>query len=311
MSNKNLRDYINLVEERGRTDRGYDPTVNPHAAADAARASSNDAASASAPPAEIMSKGQQARWKTKNPELARLGPDQYQRWVEKNSPTTTTGTSAKPSKQPHVKNTAPPAGAKAAPKAGAQAAKAAPKAGAQAAKGQATPSYDAGQYGYKSPEEIQQIQSTLNSMGYQMPVDGKWGPKTDAAYKQAYSQMYGQQPGQASQPAAASAPPQGKPDAWTQARLAKQGQSADMAAAVGMPNPNVNLNTPTAQPRGTTDKNSPFYIPPNAALDRARAKAQTNPRYDNLYDPMGVHAGSKSLEESDLVRIKDLINYKK
>ena len=139
-------------------------------------------------------------------------------------------------------------------------------------------------YGYNSPEEVQQIQSMLGNMGYGVTASGKWDAATDKAYKTAYQQMYGSVPGAPSQAdpnagggfvtgTAKTGPggttsftnvpqgPQGKPDAWTQAKIAKQGQSADIAAAAGMPNPYVKTG--------------------------------------------------KSLEETEMSRIKDLINYKK
>lgn len=113
---------------------------------------------------------------------------------------------------------------------GAQAAQGAKKTGTGTKAGGAGFTDLGAQYGYNSPEEVQQIQQQLVSMGYPIAVDGKFGPKTAEAYKQAYSQMYGQQPGQTD-------PNAPVPQNYQQGQTAKQDLSKDMAAAVGMPNP--------------------------------------------------------------------------
>lgn len=325
----NLRTYINLIEERGRIDR----SGNPFDSADKPTASNPNISTSTDPKQD---------WKpTTGGAYNAAG---YGAPIKTLGGLPKTKAAVKPAGSTEPKTAEPKT---AAPR---QATKPVAKASAvpparqgsqpvQAAKAKTTapkPAYSGSQYGYQSPEDVKGIQQMLVNMGYNMPVDGKWGPKTDAAYKTAYQQMYGSAPGQG-QSAASTDPnvgggfvtgtaktgpsgtttftntPQGKPDAWTQAKVAKQGQSADMAAAVGMPNPYVKPGAATAPAtaKPAANPNSPFYIPPNTALDSARAKAAKDPRYDNLYDPMGVHAGEKSLEESDLNRIKDLVNYKK
>ena len=51
------------------------------------------------------------------------------------------------------------------------------------------------QYGFNTPEEVKDIQNQLIQMGYDLGssgADGKFGTKTQTAFKQAYSQMFGQ-----------------------------------------------------------------------------------------------------------------------
>lgn len=98
------------------------------------------------------------------------------------------------------------------------------------------------QFGFNTPEEVQQIQAQLKAMGYPIAVDGKFGPKTLAAYKQASSQMYGQEPGQED-------PNQPAPRTYQQGQASQQDFSKDMAAAVGMPNPYA--KAPAAAPQGS------------------------------------------------------------
>ena len=108
-----------------------------------------------------------------------------------------------------------------------------PAAPAQGAK-PAAPAQPAAQQGsaagFKSPAEVQELQNMLNSMGYNIKVDGIWGPKTQAAYQQAYSQMYGQQPGQTD-------PNEPVPQNYQQGQAQKKDLSKDAAAAVGIQNP--------------------------------------------------------------------------
>lgn len=147
------------------------------------------------------------------------------------------------------------------------------------------------QYGYNSPAEVQAIQQQLLSMGYDLGptgVDGKFGPKTQAAYKQAYSQMYGQQPGQTD-------PNAPVPQNYQQGRVAKQDLSKDMAAAVGVPNPYATApaSAPSQQKQDLLAKAAEL----TKAGDTAKAKIYTD-------------AAVRMKESVELDRIKNLINYK-
>lgn len=146
-----------------------------------------------------------------------------------------------------------------------------------------TASYSGAKYGYNSPEEIQQIQSQLNTMGYNIAVDGKWGPKTQDAYMQAYGQMYGQKPGQTD-------PNAPVPQNYQQGKAEKKGLSKDMAAAVGIPNPNV--STPSASKQALLAKAAEF----TKAGDTAKAKIYTD-------------AAARMSESTELDRIKTLFKY--
>jgi hypothetical protein len=140
------------------------------------------------------------------------------------------------------------------------------------------------QYGYNSPQEVQAIQQQLVSMGYPIAVDGKFGPKTQQAYRQAYSQMYGQQPGQTD-------PNPPVPQNYQQGRTAKQDLSKSMAAATGMPNPYATV-PPSQQKQDLLAKAAEL----TRAGDSARAKIYTD-------------AASRMNESTELNRIKDLIKY--
>ena len=122
-------------------------------------------------------------------------------------------------------------------------------------------------------------------MGYPITADGKFGPKTQAAYQQAYKQMYGQSPGETD-------PNQPVPQNYQQGKSAKQDFSKDAAAAVGIPNP---------------------YAPatPNTAKQELLAKAAEftksgDPARATIY----TDAASRMNESTELDRIKTLINHK-
>lgn len=297
----NLRTYINLIEERGRTDRAG----NRFDSADNSTVSNPNTSKSASPNQD---------WK---PTVG--GTYNAAGYA---APTTTLGGLAK------TKATVKPAGSTA-PRVTAphQATKPVAKASAvpparqgsqptQAAKVKTTApktAYSGSQYGYQSPEDVKGIQQTLVNMGYAMPVDGKWGPKTDAAYKAAYQQMYGAAPGQDLPPNAA------KPDEWTQATTAKQGQSADIAAATGMPNPYVKTQpaaatTPTQQPATGSNfdaRGNIIGMPPKVTSTAAPMGRDASGKAYTDWTGNNPIPGAKSLEESDLSRIKDLINYKK
>lgn len=162
------------------------------------------------------------------------------------------------------------------------AAKPQPPAGGSATKTPVTPAKPASQkpafvdqgtqFGYDTPEEVQQIQSQLKSMGYDIAVDGKFGPKTLAAYKQAYSQMYGQQPGQVDP----NVPPQG---------------ATTTPAAPAKP----------ATPQASTDELLAKAAEFTKAGDLSRAK---------LYTDLAARQGAKLREDIELNRIINLAKLK-
>lgn len=296
MNNKSLRDYINLVEERtDRFGKTYDPTVNPHAAADAARAATPQPTATPSDQVAAMSPAQRARWKTKNPEMARMGLDQYNRYVDKNAPTTTTSASAK-SSTTRTKKTATPKTSK----------PSTPTAGATA--GQAAKPAQPNQYGVElNAGDVKQRQQFLVNLGYNIKVDGIWGPETEKAYQSAFPSA-GQQP-------AATTSNTGTPDAYTQGKLDKTGQSADMAAAVGMPNPYVKTQ-PTgapAQPASGSNFDASGKIigmPPKVTSTAAPTGRDASGKPYTDWTGNNPQPGAKSLGESDLDRIKNLVNYK-
>lgn len=104
--------------------------------------------------------------------------------------------------------------------------------------------------GYKTPEEIQELQNMLNTMGYNLKVDGIWGPKTQTAYQQAYSQMYGQQPGQTD-------PNQPAPQTYQQAQVAKKDLSKEMGAATGIQNPYAKPEPAAQEPAAPAQSAAP------------------------------------------------------
>lgn len=230
----NLRKYINLVEER--TDRfgnPYDPTVNPHAAAEPSQFPQGKAAPTPKqnPFANPVSDPMSATFPTTN------ATGQKYNTTSSQAATTTTGSSTKarrPAQKPSgttSKSSAVRPAPNAATKPSATPASTATK--GQAAKA-AAPAQAPNQFGVElSPEEVKQRQQFLVNLGYDIKVDGIWGPKTNQAYQSAFPQA-GQQP-------TATTSNTGTPDAWTQGTLAKQGQSADIAAAAGMPNPYVKV----------------------------------------------------------------------
>ena len=247
MSDNNLRNYINIVEAtlvrteperfpeipRGGTVGGVNPVDISKNAPEQPRTSMYSRLTGQPQTTEPAKRswdkypepGQQAAKPRSTPKVGEKTPVE----PAKRSAPKVSGQAAKP------KGITPKTGGKVSKK---TVGKVAAAGGAGAAARAASPKYNAGEYGYNSPDEIKSIQQMLVNMGYSMPVDGIWGPKTDSAYKTAYQQMYGSAPGGAqAAPAQEPASGQAVPDEWTKAKIAKQGQSADIAAAAGMPNP--------------------------------------------------------------------------
>ena len=142
------------------------------------------------------------------------------------------------------------------------------------------------QYGYNSPQEVQAIQQQLVSMGYPIAVDGKFGPKTQEAYRQAYTQMYWQPPGQpevAQQTGVTARASQNPATGQTTYTNAPQGQSLPQANVAG---------APSQQKQDLLNKAAEL----TKAGDTARAKIYTD-------------AASRMKESTELDRIKDLIKY--
>lgn len=258
MSNKNLRDYIRLVEEvTGTEPAGIDwiksklPNIN-------------------LPDIKQMVPGLAEPVKPSDPSLqahqARVAaqkpaePADAQAAKERVMPKKAAPTAKRTAKIPHKSTTkTKPKAEPTVIKSTKPSAKPAPKASDSAKKPQPSSKKPEPQVAKKASDPgVMQTQQFLKNLGYDIKLDGIWGPQTEQAYRSAFPNA----PSNQREPTGIIRPnssQQPVPDKYTQGKLDKAGQSADIAAAAGMPNP---------------------FIKP-------------------------------SVNESDLLRIKDLVNYKK
>jgi len=337
MSNKSLRDYINIVEARqdpndqfvndpylglgGAVEKGKawagsaidrakhfmepavssDPTLQAHKARVAAAQPRPTTPPAASQPTDVQSA--KPRSATKKPSST---------VPTKVRPAPARSSSSAPAKQqstaPKTSTTSTPQSPKTQGVTASQTAE--PKAGQAAKSKEAAPTTKKA-----SDPGVMQTQQFLKNLGYDIKLDGIWGPKTEEAYRAAFPNA----PSNRREPTGVIKPNAGlTPDKYTQGKLDKAGQSADIAAAAGMPNPylkpqQTRSTAPTQQPAttgGNFDANGNIIGMPGKVTSTAAPMgrdASGKPYTD--WTGNNPQPGAKSLGE--VSRIKDLVNYKK